>query len=120
MNSIKLKLINLLQNLILKEKLEERREVNRLFLKFGSATPDNIECFRRIDWGKLKDDFSSHGFRIKKKYSVAAVLNAVEGSPAPNKLTEEFPDLMQEDWDAILRVSTLLFSLLECDKKKIN
>lgn len=87
------------------------REFVRALLDFGSETDDNTECVERIGLAVLPELHGSGpaGFALRhSRIPVADVLNAAEGSPIPDQVTAEFPEVTQEDWDAILRLATLV------------
>ena len=87
------------------------REFVRTLLDFGSETDDNTECVQRVGLGVLSQLYGSGpaGFALRhSRIPVADVLNAAEGAPVPDQVTAEFPEVMQEDWDAILRLATLV------------
>lgn len=85
-------------------------------LAFGSETEDNLALVDRIgiretpyyDYGRII------GLALKSNDTpVSDVLNFAEGSRIPEGVHQRFPELEQEDWDAVLRLATLVFSALE-------
>ncbi|QUQ68699.1 hypothetical protein [Kutzneria sp. CA-103260] len=88
------------------------REFVRAVLDFGSDTDDNTECVERVGPALLPQLHGSGpaGFTLRhSRIPVADVLNAAEGTPVPDHVTAEFPEVTQEDWNAILRLATLAF-----------
>lgn len=99
--------------------------LRRALLDYGSETEDNLAAAQRL---ALEVDTTPHdaspagvpglaglaaavgsgadGARVQ----VADVLNAAEGCPVPEQVAEALPELTQEDWDAVLRLATLLFT----------
>lgn len=87
------------------------REFVRALLDFGSETEDNTECVERVGLARLPQlhGGGQAGFALRRsRIPVADVLNAAEGTPVPDQVTAEFPEVTQEDWDAILRLATLV------------
>lgn len=85
-------------------------------MRFGSDTDDNAQCVDRVGIGCFQD--AAGKWRIGPKLrnaeiSVADLLNRVEGMPIPPQLTEEYPSVSQEDWDAVLRLAVL--TLVACE-----
>ncbi|EWM12047.1 hypothetical protein [Kutzneria sp. 744] len=87
------------------------REFVRALLDFGSETDGNTECVERVGLAVLPQLHGSGpaGFALRhSRIAVADVLNAAEGAPVPDQVTAEFPDVTQEDWDAVLQLATLI------------
>jgi hypothetical protein len=88
----------------------------RALLQFGSETDDNKQCVDRIGLQRINhpDGTARVGFALRHSgIPVADVFNAAEGSPLPALLAETFPDVTQDDWDAVLRLATLIFAACE-------
>jgi len=92
------------------------RDFVRALLAFGSETEDNRRCLERIGVRAIpqRDGTVRSGVALRNGGTpVADVLNAVEGTPLPAQLAEDFPAVTQEDWDAVLRLATLVFVAAE-------
>ena len=91
-------------------------ELRRRLLDFGSETEDNLACARRVAMAAdaLPGTGPSRGGLAvtvgETGVQVADVLNVAEGCPLPAQVAEYFPEFSQDDWDAVLRLATLLFS----------
>jgi hypothetical protein len=91
-------------------------QLRRALLEFGSDTADNLDAITRVEIGMFPStaERKSEGMRLAATpVGLSNVLNAAEGCPLPPQLREEFPDLSQQDWDAVLRVACLVFLSLE-------
>lgn len=85
-------------------------------LAFGSETEDNIDCVDRIGVREQSDHHHGRvvGLALKtNNVLVSEILNVAEGSQLPADVREHFPELEQEDWDAVLRLATLILSALK-------
>jgi len=95
------------------EDLDIDEEFGRALLAYGSETEDNVQCVQRVKVGTVPTT-SGVGFALRtSNLSVARILNVAEGSPVPDDVLEYYPNITQEDWDAVLRLCTLVFSLCE-------
>ncbi len=97
------------------------REFVRALLDFGSETEDNTECVERVGLARLVQQYGSGqaGFGLRRsRTSLADVLNTAEGSPVPDQVTDAFPEITQEDWDAVLRLATMVFAAFEASAEK--
>ena len=97
------------------------REFVRALLDFGSETDDNTECVERVGLAMLPELHGSGPAGVALLHSripVADVLNSAEGSPVPDQVTAEFPEVTQEDWDAILRLATLVLVAFQAPPAK--
>lgn len=88
------------------------------FLLFGSQTEDNLSCAENVQVGMVNDGTSLRrpivGLRLANSGpSLSTVLNSAEGCPVPAQLLADFPDMTQAQWDAVLRIATMLFVALE-------
>ena len=94
-------------------------ELKEALLKYGSETEDNTEAVKRIGVGKIgekRNGQPSIGLNLAASgLSLADVVNTAEGSPLPEGVLEYHPEVTQEDWDAILRVLTLVLTAFESD-----
>ena len=90
------------------------KELMNAFLKFGSETPCNLNCFEHIEYGtvtnwKKRSDPRHHGLKVKgKNIFVADVMNHVESIDMPDYVKEHFPNLTDKEWNAITRIATMV------------
>ena len=101
------------------------RLLRESFLYFGSQTPDNTGCMEEIEVGLIDDGTSARrravGLRIANdNWPLSSVLNSAEGCPIPRQLSTDFPGLTQAQWDAALRMATMLTLAFEGDPKVGN
>ncbi|MBE2192610.1 MAG: hypothetical protein IAE83_00365 [Anaerolinea sp.] len=89
------------------------------FLNFGSRTPDNLECFENLQYSVGKDRDRSKkiaGFRLKSgEVFVSEILNYLEGIEIPEQIMVRFPKLSRAEWNAVLRMATMMFLAVERD-----
>lgn len=113
------------------EAADRDRDFVRALLAFGSETEDNRQCVERIGIRDIspqdatprtdstptdstRTDSTRTGAALRRSgIPVADLLNAAEGTPLPTQLAEDFPAVTQDDWDAVLRLATLLFVAAE-------
>lgn len=87
------------------------------FLAKGSETPCNLKCVRAVDYGPLSPEYYQakdlQGLRIKgARIPLSSIASYIEGIRRPKRITKDFPELTLEQWDAFLRVVTMIFSAL--------
>lgn len=85
-------------------------------LLFGSESDDNRDCAAKIEVGMILNKFSPPRIGVRLRGSTKSVTNVLwhaEGCPIPLQLVESFPELSQQQWDACLRLATLVFSAFE-------
>lgn len=97
---------------------EQERELRAALLEFGSDTEDNVACAdslmiaRKLEPGGR----SVTGLAIKgKEVLIADILNFAEGCEIPRELREQYPELAQGDWDAAMRLATLVLTAMQDD-----
>jgi hypothetical protein len=98
------------------EAADRDHDLVRALLAFGSLTDDNRRCVERIGVRAIpqRDGSVRSGIALRSGGTpIADVLNAAEGMPLPAQLAEDFPAVTQEDWDAVLRLATLVFVAAE-------
>jgi len=100
-------------------RLRKRKErlplVNKIFkealFSYGSETEENISCIEEIEYREIteRDGRISRGLFLRSSgFSLPDVLNFAENTPIPDRVSEEFPDLTQKEWDAIIRLAVLV------------
>ncbi|WP_322780107.1 hypothetical protein [Frankia sp. Cas4] len=96
---------------------ELNAEFRQAFLDFGSETEDSASAVDRL---LIRQVNGSHPSVIAltvgaNAVPLASVTNSAEGSDIPTGVREDFPELEQADWDAVLRVVTLILTALESE-----
>lgn len=84
-------------------------------LEFGSETNENVECAENVHLSDVEmfNDWTSRVITVgEKRVPVADIMNFAEGVPVPVEVQEQFPSLSRADWDAALRLVTLVVSAL--------
>jgi hypothetical protein len=95
----------------------------KLFLSAGPETPDNLNCYRRIEYGLVEGrQFGPEtilGLRVKgKDILLSDVMNVIENLELPAEVQEYFPDLTNQEWDAVTRMITTVLLSLECSDER--
>ncbi|MFB7667577.1 hypothetical protein ACFC1R_27190 [Kitasatospora sp. NPDC056138] len=86
-------------------------------LVFGSETPDNLAVAEQLDVSVEQDGNGWNvGLCVKRSgLRLSRLLRSALGSPLPQQMLEDLPDLIQEDWDTVLTVTTAVLTALESD-----
>lgn len=93
--------------------LEQRSaDLRRRLLEFGSATPDNLAAAERAEVGADRQADGAARVLVGGATPVADVLDAAGDSPVPDAVRYWCPELSQEDWEAAMRIATLVFAAL--------
>lgn len=119
--SLKRVFINSLLNKVdSRQKIKLKNEsFRRAFLKIASSTQENMRCLERVEYGLVaqgEQEQVSLGPKLKNKsILVSEILNALEDvETPPAEIKEYYPDLSDEEWQAALRlVTVIVFSLEE-------
>jgi hypothetical protein len=87
-------------------------------LDFGSETDDNQACAMEISVGTVRDgDKRATGLALRRQGKlVSQILNDAEGSPVPAAVRRRHAGITQREWDAVLRLATLVFISLERER----
>lgn len=93
-------------------------------VKFGSETADNLNCKEHIEYGHTIDNVREKPvfcFKVKNRnVMLADVLWELEGiSPSP-ELRVKYPEMLEEEWDAIFRFVVLLFNVFQRDVSEVS
>ncbi len=82
------------------------------FMEFNWSNRDKEQCFQLIEYGKAQNPFPErmdYGFKIKgKPILVDDILWELESVPIPNEVGAKFPDLTSNEWEALLRMATMI------------
>ena len=93
--------------------------MSRALLEFGSATDDNVAAVDRVTLGALRKRTGYDGWGLRLVGSgvpLSDVINSAEGSPIPEQVRADHPNLTQGEWDAVLRVACLAFLSFEGER----
>ncbi|MEE6268188.1 hypothetical protein V2E29_21435 [Streptomyces diastatochromogenes] len=91
-------------------------QLRTALLNFASETPDNKEAAQRI--AVLHSGEPRQGPRLclsRSGVAFAEVVLSADGSPVPSCLREEFPDLTQDEWNAVIQVTGLTLMAFETE-----
>ncbi|WP_407287417.1 hypothetical protein [Streptomyces sp. BP-8] len=83
-------------------------------LEFASETPDNKDAAQRI--AVLRTGKRQQESRLcvsRSGVAFARVVLSADGCPVPSCVREEFPDLTQDEWDAVVQVTGLTLLAFE-------
>jgi hypothetical protein len=99
------------------------QKIRTLFLECYSETEENLNAFHCLKYGKSPNRYgpSVLGFKVKESdILISDILNAVEDmKDIPSEIKESFPNLTYAQWDAAMRITTVLLLRLEdCRKRK--
>ena len=87
------------------------KSLHDALLSFGSETPDNSSCVNRIEVGSVGNN---RGLKLRNQNILLSELAyELENTPMPEKVKEAFPNIIEEDWDAFMRLTTLLYITFE-------
>jgi hypothetical protein len=92
-------------------------ELKAALLSYGSHTEDNVAATQRLGIHHVRDGHRGGvvGLALESGPLLSHVLNLAEGSEIPKEVQQECPQVRQADWDAILRLATLIMTALEGD-----
>ena len=84
-------------------------------MMFGSESDDNKHCAEHLEYGIIRGNGrTSFGLRLcDAPYSITSVLWNAEGCPIPTQLADALPELSQNQWDACIRLATLVLTAFE-------
>lgn len=86
-------------------------EVMLAFLRFGSETPDNQNCYERIEYGCLiEEGHIAYGFKIRENEVafVLSILSVLENIPIPEKIHKKYPELTQLEWESAVGLAKIV------------
>lgn len=73
----------------------------------------NKEQFEQIEYNlaslSTNPNVMVYGFRLKdKNIRIADIINILEEIPIPTKILNQFPDMRQSEWEALMRLATMI------------
>lgn len=94
------------------------RKLRAAVLALGSATDDNLNCVEHIEVGSVRRLFGgplrNRGLKVRgKPIMISDVIHTLEDSRMPAVVRHAFPALTSKEWDACLRLVTLILISLE-------
>ena len=99
------------------EKMEER------FLYQSSASPENIECIKNLEYGIVMQSVPYDENKLRKLYSLKIkgtnirltdIAFFLERDEVVNIVLKEYPELSVTNIEAALRAITLILTVFEC------
>ncbi|MFI0371830.1 hypothetical protein ACH35V_28540 [Actinomadura sp. 1N219] len=84
-------------------------------LAFGSSTEDNLAAAERVAFKTLPRFGGTQTELALRSADVflSEVTNFAEETEIPDSIRNEFPEMDQKDWEAVMRVATLVFIALK-------
>ncbi|MGG7572306.1 hypothetical protein [Streptomyces sirii] len=83
-------------------------------LEFASETPDNKDAAQRIAVLRTGDRQQESRLCLSRSgFAFAQVVLSADGCPVPSCVLGEFPDLTQDEWDAVVQVTGLALLAFE-------
>lgn len=93
------------------------RLLRERLIAVGSATPDNVNCASLLEVGHVRNEVvgqESLCIKVKgREISVSDVVHRLEGLPMPPGIRRGFPELTGSEWNAGVRVTTLVMLMFE-------
>ncbi len=83
-------------------------QLRAALLALGSETPDNLNCANRIEIGNSGGKICP----MLRDHWLADIAHTLEDEPMPDGVRTAFPDLAEQDWEAFMRLTTLLYIAL--------
>ncbi len=79
-------------------------QIRAALLALGSETPDNLNCASRIEIGNAGGKINP----MLRDHRLSEIAHTLEDEPMPDRVCTAFPDLSDRDWEAFMRLTTLL------------
>jgi len=116
MMNTKKNLLNSLNNIAEKKSPSDDllKQFSKCFLDYASATPDNLDCIENL----TISDGDVTGLGLNSGELISEIMNSAEGCEIPEQVKSAYPNLNQAQWDAILRLSTIILMLFESKQEK--
>ena len=87
------------------------KNLHDALLSFGSETPDNLSCVNNIEVGSVGNN---RGLKLRNQnIFLSELAYELENTPMPEQMKEAFPKVIGEDWEAFMRLTTLLYITFE-------
>ncbi len=96
---------------------EAEQHLRQIITDFGSATPDNVACANLLT---LLQSGDTTGVGTRNGRLVSDIINAAENYPPHPDLLRELPGLSDAEWQAALRICTLILADLEYNRDAIG
>ena len=92
--------------------------LRKALLDFASETEDNRSCAAEIAVSTVRgQERCATGLTLQRHGRlVSQVLNDAEGTPVPGAVRKRQAGITQREWDAVLRLATLVFVALERER----
>ncbi|HYF47921.1 MAG TPA: hypothetical protein VEJ63_00830 [Planctomycetota bacterium] len=95
-------------------------ELKEAFLQTGSETPDNLSCIDYIEYGEISDERwsvkTTYALKLKRQGALLSdIANVLENCDMPREIKERFPNITGEEWDAAMRMMTVIMMAFERD-----
>jgi hypothetical protein len=92
--------------------------IMRTLLEMGSETPDNLNCSQHIEYGRVGrrqvGPATVFGLKVKgTEMLVSDVMHLVEDGGIPDSVQQYCPDLTDDQWSAVTRMTTMILLSLE-------
>lgn len=92
--------------------------IMRTLLEMGSETPDNLNCSQQIEYGRVdrRQEGPATVFGLKVKGTemlVSDVMHLVEDDGIPESVQQHYPELTDDQWSAVTRLTTMILLSLE-------
>lgn len=91
-------------------------QLRTALLGFASETPDNLEAARHI--AVRRTEQTPHAARVclsRSGLSFAQVLLSADGGFVPDEVLDEFPELTQDEWNAVVQAAGLTLLAFEAE-----
>jgi hypothetical protein len=99
---------------------EEIEKINIDFREFmvsyGSATPDNIQASNLLSIKQCQGLSNYNALQLcltNHHIAVSDLLYRVESLDIPASISEIYPNLSQDEWNAVFRIAVLILTLFE-------
>ncbi len=92
--------------------------IMRTLVEVGSETPDNLNCSQQIEYGRVDrrqvGPATVFGLKVKgTEMLVSDVMHLVEDDGIPESVQQYYPDLTDDQWSAVTRMTTMILLSLE-------
>ncbi|MBM4796083.1 hypothetical protein HXP44_29620 [Streptomyces sioyaensis] len=90
-------------------------QLRTALLNFASETPDNKDAAQRIAVLHTGDGQGPRLCLSRSGLAFAKVVLSADGCPVPSCVLEEFPDLTQDEWNAVIHVTGMTLMAFETE-----